>query len=365
MIPEKRRERIIFVSHTSSVSGAEMVMLKLAGLAVADGHSVVIASPVGAITEHLPDGATHLPLPPLGLAGGSGARRLFGIAQLGTRWVRAGTVLGRHARGSSARVVVNSLFALPAARVARLADGCTWLVHDTIVESKQRRIIQLSSTTIRRAVAVSSATAEPLRSYGFPVEVHYNGVPVDAEPVPVVHPGRPTVGVLAKLTPWKGHIALLEAMARVPEVDLEIAGDAFPGEQDYVAELHRLAELPDLRGRVRFLGRANSSDCLKRWTALISPSIRPEAGPLGVLEAMSAGCPVIGTDHGGTAEYLSGGVGVLVEPKSVPALADAIRRVVADAERRSQMAQLGRERVAHSHDITATAPAMLEALVGD
>lgn len=71
-----------------------------------------------------------------------------------------------------------------------------------------------------------------------------------------------------------------------------------------------------------------------RWAIAVLASVLPEAGPLGVLESMAAGLPVVATDLGGAAEYLSDGVGVLVAPGDPAALAHALSNLIANPARR-------------------------------
>ncbi len=353
---------VAFVSHTASASGAEAVLLSLAHRAQSDGHAVVVACPTGDLSARLPAGVSHVPLPKLGLSADSGWRR--GVAMLGLpfKWVRAAVALRGLCVSPSTSVVVNSLFALPAVRLTLRRRSSTWLVHDTVTARKQRLIVRFSARALRRAVAVSHTTAEQLCDFGFPVEVAYNGVDIGPRGN-LTHSSPPVIGVLAKLTPWKGHRVLLAALQAVPGVAVEFAGDHFPGEQAYVDELHRLADAPGVAGRVRFLGHSDARSCLSRWTALVSPSTGPEAGPLGVLEAMASGTPVIATDHGGSAEYLSDGAGLLVPPGDPEALAGAISAVLSDSELREALAGKAYARVRERHDRTVTTPAMLRLLI--
>jgi glycosyltransferase involved in cell wall biosynthesis len=98
------------------------------------------------------------------------------------------------------------------------------------------------------------------------------------------------------------------------------------------------------------------------WDVVVSASVLPEAGPLNVLEAMSHGLPVVGSDHGGTSEFLAGGAGVPYPPGDAAALAAAIQRVLDDAELRREVGDAARAYVAAHHDVNATIPAMLHAL---
>ena len=119
---------------------------------------------------------------------------------------------------------------------------------------------------------------------------------------------------------------------------------------------------PDLAGRVRFLGHADPAEVFPRWDLIVSASTSPEAGPLGVLEAMAAGVPVLGTGHGGTAEYLAGGSGRLVPPGDVDALAEAMRELIHDPDGRARLRDRARQVAERDHDLTTTLPRMLEAL---
>ncbi|MGZ8176736.1 glycosyltransferase family 4 protein [Williamsia sp. SKLECPSW1] len=356
-------DRVLFVAHSGQVSGAEKVMLDLVHRAADDGLAVTVACAAGPLVDRLPARVTHIEIGHLGLTGESGAARLVGGARLVARWRAVGRQLRPIVTAPGTATVVNSLYALPAMRWAAGPGGVSWLVHDTAVSGRQRAVIRVAKPRIRRAVAVSSATAAPLRAMGVPVVVAHNGVhpPVDALPADLHSP--PVVGMLALLTPWKGHKVLLEAAAALPGVEVEFAGGSFPGDVDHVAELHARAAATDLAGRVRFLGHTDLRAALARWDVVVSASVEPEAGPLSVLEAMAYGKPVVGTDHGGTTEFLTGGAGVLVPPGDAEAMAAAIRRVLSDGDLRASMIATARQRVADDHDLSRTLPAMLEALL--
>lgn len=355
---------VVFVAHTAQVSGAERVLLDLVDEATRRGHPVTVACPKGPLSATLPPDCAHLPIPPLGLGGQRGAARGVAVARLAARWRSAARTLRDVVRAPGTCTVVNSLFALPAVRLAAPPAGASWLVHDTVVSAKQRAVIRISARVIRRAVAVSEATAVPLRAAGLRVTVAHNGV---RWPVPSLGDephDPPVVGMLALLTPWKGHRVLLDAVARLPGVHVELAGGSFPSDAEYVAELRTLAARNDLAGRVRFLGHVDAPTALRRWDVVVSASVSPEAGPLSVLEAMSYGIPVVGTDHGGTAEFLADGAGLLVAPGDAGALAAGLEKVLADAELRAAMVETARKRIGAGHDISKTLPSQLDAVLG-
>lgn len=356
---------ILFVAQTGQISGAEKVLLDLVDEALAEGFAAIVACPTGPLVDALPRAATHVLIPALGMGGEQSVARLIGTAGLALRWRAAAKILAPIARAPSTETIVNSLFALPAVRMARPPRGAGWLVHDTITSTKQKAATRIGKPAVRVAVAVSEATARPLRALGLPVRVAHNGV---RWPVPQVSGDDlhtpPVVGMLALLTPWKGHRVLLEAAARLPGVHVELAGGSFPGDLAYVEELRARAGQPDLAGRVTFLGHADAVDALGRWDVVVSASTSPEAGPLSVLEAMSHGLPLIGTDHGGTTEFLSGGTGLLVPPGDEGAMAAAIDTILCDDQLRKDLVTKARLRIAEKHDLGKTLPAMLATLLG-
>jgi len=355
---------VVFVNSTGNVSGAEAVLLALLGRALAGGHRVTVVAPSGPLLQRLPAAVRHVELPSLGLSDGTGSgHRAVAGARLAARWVRAARILRPVVHEPGARTIVNSLLALPAVSLARPPGGASWLVHDTVHQGRQARLVRASRSVLRRAVAVSEATAAPLRRVGMPVVVATNGVRWPVEAAPLTPHAPPVVGCLALLTPWKGHAVLLDAVAGLPGVQLELAGGVFPTDTAYAAALHRRAEEQDLAGRVRFLGHVDALQVIRRWDVAVSASTSPEACPLSVLEAMSLGVPVVGTDHGGTSELLGDGAGLLVPSGDTVALRSALHSAITDSGFRVSSSTVARRSIATRHDIAQTLPAMLMALL--
>ncbi|MGP6175225.1 glycosyltransferase family 4 protein [Corynebacterium sp. A21] len=370
---------LIAVNAGADVSGAERVLVDLLRHAVSQGDRVTLVCPEGALPDLLSGQVEHVPVALNRLGRAKGLRRWGEILQLPLTWWRVGRKLRRLSAGADA-LISNSTFALPAIGMAypgrslrrRSAPWVSWLVHDTIQSGKQRMVLRLGAPALDVAVAVSEVTAASVRPMlgkvggqsGGKVVVRPNGVVVPAQLTGTTRArkGAPVVGILAVLTSWKGQDVLLEAVARLPEVSLEIAGTVFPGSEDFEAQLRSRAAAPDLAGRVRFLGQVDRAEVFPRWDLLISASTAPEAGPLGVLEAMAAGVPVIATDHGGAAEYLRDGAGTLVAPGDAVALAEAIRELLADPNRVREQRAKARSVILERHDLRDTLPKMLAAL---
>lgn len=363
---------IVVVNAGADVSGAERVLIDLVERAVRQGHSVSLLSPPGELPDALGPTVHHVPVPLRRLGGQRGWRRVRAVAALIQSWWRTARRLRRSGRGAGA-VIVNSTFALPAVGLAfpfqsLRADQIprvSWLVHDTIHSCKQQAAVRLGAHALTAAVAVSEVTGASVRPLVRLTVIRPNGVVIPKEMVrgTARDSRQPIVGILAVLTEWKGQDVLLEAIAKLPDVELEIAGATFPGSEVFERQLKERAAQADLVERVRFLGHVDKGEVFPRWDVLVSSSTSPEAGPLGVLEAMAYGVPVVATDHGGAAEYLRGGVGLLVPPGDAPALAVAIRTLLDDPAEAARLRETARAVVLERHDMAVTAPRMLETLI--
>jgi len=119
------------------------------------------------------------------------------------------------------------------------------------------------------------------------------------------------------------------------------------GEGPERARLEQLAEKLGVSARVTFLGfRSDIPQLLACADVVVLPSLA-EGLPLAVLEAMSAGTPLVATAIGGTDEAVTDGVtGLLVPPRDGNALAEAVERVLADPEKAQRRADAAAARVA-------------------
>lgn len=175
----------------------------------------------------------------------------------------------------------------------------------------------------------------------------YNGIELPAEPFPSDDALRKELGLdpsdkvaitVARLSPMKGIEYLLEAARSLksthPWLKIVIAGDvAFESERGYKAELLALKQKEQL-DNVYFLGlRRDVPNLLRQADIFVLPSVY-DIFPTVVLEAMSAGLPVVATDVGGVPEMVTERSGIVVPPRNAEALCLAIARMAeSDAER--------------------------------
>jgi len=160
------------------------------------------------------------------------------------------------------------------------------------------------------------------------------GVPEDA----------PLVIAVGRLNPQKAFPDLFEAFSilrdRGSNAQLRIAGRG-----RFEAELRGDIEKRKLGGHVQLLGlRRDVSRLLAASDVYVSSSIW-EGLPVATLEAMAAGLPVVATRVGDVPRIVTAETGSLVEPGRPAELAEALQRVLDDAELRAQQSRAARRRV--------------------
>jgi glycosyltransferase involved in cell wall biosynthesis len=137
---------------------------------------------------------------------------------------------------------------------------------------------------------------------------------------------------LGTLEPRKNIGVLLDAYARLLQTGVTLPKLVLAGRAtvDAAEWLDRIARAP-LAGSVEHRGYVPGHEREALYAGarlLVMPSLDEGFG-LPVLEAMSAGVPVVASNRGSLPEVL-GGAGPLIEPDDPLSLADAIRRMVED-----------------------------------
>lgn len=353
------RRHLVVANPSADVYGSDLQMLESVSSMIDRGWEVTIVTP--------DDG----PLIPMIRARGAAVhfgdypvlRRadasLLGVLRLAVAGVRSILRLRRLVAELAPDVVYVNTVTLPwwiaASRLARTPVVCH--VHEA--EESDPAFVRLAlnapllaahaliiiSTSAMRA---TTGLLPPLRRRAHLV---YNGVPAPEHVAPAPDPAsRPfRLVCVARLSPRKGNDVAVEATAilrrRGHDVTLDLCGTPFAGYEWFERQLRDRADQPDLAGAVTFSGYVSPvAPALQRAHVALAPSLREPFGN-AVVEAQLSERPIVAAAAMGHLETVQDReTGLLVEPGSAEAMADAVESLIEDPRLAARIARAGRER---------------------
>ncbi|NML06188.1 glycosyltransferase [Sphingomonas sp. G-3-2-10] len=235
--------------------------------------------------------------------------------------------------GGPAAVALGRHFGVPVSITARGSDIHYWGKVPGVREQ-----IVAAGKAASGMIAVSEALRDDMIALGMPGErIVANATGVDLERF-VPHDraaakaamgiSGPLVVSLGALIPLKGHDILIDAVARLPGVNLRIAGQG-PEQAKLAAQIERVG----LSDRVKLLGGVPHDEIGPLVAAADVMALASEREGLANawIEALASGTPVVIPDVGGARQVLRGGAaaGRLAE-RSAQGFADAIAATLAD-----------------------------------
>ena len=321
--------------------GAEQGCVDVAaGITAAGAVSIVVSNGGPRVHEITRGGSTHIQMPvhsknPLVMWRNiSRIRKL--IAREGVDIV--------HARSRAP-----AWSALEACKGTRARFMTTCHAHYNTHGKKLKEFYNSSIARGERVIAISRSVAEYLREHyaldDKVIRLVHRGVPMEKFNPASVSPERmmklskswrlPDGAMLillpGRLTRWKGHEVLLNAVAKIKEQDIYcVFVGADQGRIEYRAEIENLITAKGLSERVRIMDHCDDmSAAYLISTIVVSASIEPEGFGRIAVEGQAMGRIVIATDHGGSQETIIDGVtGFLVPPGDVDAMAEKIDHVL-------------------------------------
>lgn len=216
------------------------------------------------------------------------------------------------------------------------------------IEMGMTKVRQSYERSVRLFLCPSRFMLEKMQDWGEPPgKLRYVPNPVDL-PESASPRGGGYLLYAGRLVVEKGLESFIEAIARVPEVQLKIAGR---GPEDH----HLRERVQSLHAtNVEFLG-FQAPEMLNRWRrhaeAVVLPSIWYENASLTLLEAMGEGIPCLASRIGGNPELIDDGVhGFLSRPGDVEEWVKTLRRFLALApQARTSMGEAARARVSERY----------------
>ncbi len=186
----------------------------------------------------------------------------------------------------------------------------------------------------KKVVAVSEYTRQlALKRYRVPIQVIHNGAEVSQLSSAEIRINQPPRLVFAgRFMPQKNPLAIVEVLSRLTDLDwrCDLLGDG-----PLLDEVKRQIEAQGLSGRFTLHGWVTPDAVLARFAKsdiLFMPSLS-EGLPVVGVQALACGLALVVSDIGGFWDLVDREQnGFLISPSSVPAFADALRRLISDPE---------------------------------
>lgn len=360
--------RVLFVDQSGQLGGAELSLLDIVRKrrdAGVTGDTVVLFAD-GPFAEQLRNAGARVEVlqQDLQVQKEAGLVQQLAAVPKALRLVRALSKLAKQHDVVYANTQRAAIIGGVAAKLAR--KPFLWHLRDMLdaghFSRANRRIAVLTSNACATTViANSQATADAYRRAGGkrPTVIIHNGI--DAAPFDAVSSddaqavrrslaipdGTPLIGVFGRITEWKGHRVLLEAVQRegLKHVHVAVVGDALFTEADRLLaeELRDLSAQDGLADRVHWLGhRSDVPTVMKACDVIVHCSTQPEPFGRVIVEGQLAGRPVIAAAGGGALEIIEDDVnGLLTPPGNATSLAEATRRLLTDSELTRSLADAG------------------------
>ena len=238
--------------------------------------------------------------------------------------------------------------ALPVAKKLRIPTVST--VHGRFqAHSIFKRIYNGKLVKVDHVIAISKYIKQLINSQFVGVEermtVIHRGVDTDVFDPQAVNQTRiinfadsvalpeemPVVMLPARPTLWKGHEALLNALALIKDLPfICLFVGAADGKQSFIDRITNHGVAQGLEGRFRLSHAVDDMPAaLMVADVVVMPSITPEPFGRVALEAQAMGRPVVAFDHGGAVESIKHGqTGWLAKPGDAESLAACIRQAL-------------------------------------
>ncbi|MCX5685849.1 MAG: glycosyltransferase family 4 protein [Candidatus Omnitrophica bacterium] len=231
----------------------------------------------------------------------------------------------------------------------------------------KKRLRGIFDTWGKKVIAISDAVRthleEDLGVKDNRIAVIYNGVDIDRFSKKYSHDetlaikksiglkDAPAIGTIGRLSPVKGQIFFIQAMAKVamkrPDAQAIIVGDG--GEED---SLKKMVRSLDLEESIRFIkSDPDTHKYLSVMDVFVFPSVKEGLG-LALLEAMAQGLPCVASNIGGISNVIEdGSTGILVPVGDAQAIADSITILLGDAGLRARLGERARALVGERFSI--------------
>jgi glycosyltransferase involved in cell wall biosynthesis len=242
-----------------------------------------------------------------------------------------------------------------------------WHLHNVLPQGIELSLLAIFSRWVQTIVVCSQAAGDPLlaRRPGLQSKIRliYNPVPRLKQPTPGevdrlresfgVQPEQVCIGILGRVTPFKGQWHFLQAarlvLRQAQETRFFVIGSpaADKSDQEYYSQLRLTVEQSGMKNSVFFVEHQKEVEkFIAMMDVLVVASQGPEALPQTVIEAMSMGKAIIAPASGGIVEIVEDWkTGLFAKVDEPEKLAAAMLKVIHEPDLRRSLGSSAQERI--------------------
>ncbi|HAJ37855.1 MAG TPA: glycosyl transferase family 1 [Chloroflexi bacterium] len=222
---------------------------------------------------------------------------------------------------------------------------------DSKLMKLRRERLRAALASVAMVIAPSQFMRRQMQHLVAPDRLVFSRIGIDTTQLnQLVKRGGDTVrfGYLGQVAQHKGVHVLVDAFQRLSVETQSAELHIWGGDEASPAYGQRLRKVAQDNPQIVFHGRYDNRrlpEILEGFDYLVAPSVWYENCPLTILEAYAASIPVICSDHGGLAELVEPGKdGLIFRPGDAADLAQAMQRVVDDADLNRRLQEGARQR---------------------
>ena len=198
---------------------------------------------------------------------------------------------------------------------------------------------------VRGVIVTSPFTARRLTDFDVPEgRIHVVEPGTDPASVAVGPPdgAPPRLVCVASLSPRKGHDVLVDALARLRDLEWScVCAGSTTRDEDFAGEVLAEVERLGLRDRIHFPGELETKDIeeVYRTASLFVLPSHYEGYGMAYAEALARGIPVVGTTGGAIPDTVPSYAAILIPPGDVDALTEALESLLVAPDRCETLAE--------------------------
>ncbi len=366
-----KKINLLLIKNAPVLGGAEIYNLNLAKELLKKGVNIYVVTPLNELKKGFEDLGIQTKKMNWGEEASNRYAKLFFILTWPFYVLRFFFLLKKFKKEKDINLVFlqslnEKLIITPIAK--KLGISVVWIEHGPLFNwiGQFAWYYKKESLKVDKIIAVSNMTREDLINNGIDSQkiiLIYNGINIDKFPFLRedqkekrrkqlgLKENEKVVGYVGRLNDEKGVIYFLEAAYDIIK-ELPYVKIFFVGSGPQMDFLKKKAKDLNIENHVKFLGfRKNIPDILSIFDVYVLPS-KIEGLPLGLIEAMSMGIPIVASNVGGVPEaIIDRKTGILVPPKDPKLIAKSVIYLLNNEDKAQILRLAGRKEVEQQFSI--------------